>query len=897
MSITLPAFRLNNLFRSASLNILQLIGLILLLSCSLTASAVTSKSDDVTGKTITQLPSNVRPSHYDIALTPDAAQLSFTGKAKIAIEVLRASRTITLNANALTIQSVELSRLADDIAVTPSNIAVDEKAQTATFTFQHTLAPGDYQLSIVYSGKIGRQAVGLFAIDYDTQEGQKRALYTQFENSDARRVLPCWDEPAYKATFNLEATVPKGRLAVSNMPIAEAIDLDADYQRVRFMPTPKMSTYLLFFGLGDFERSTTQLDGTEIGVVTKKGGTAQAAFVLDATKAILQEYNSYFGTPYPLPKLDNIAAPGRSYFFSAMENWGAIFTFEHAILLDPSISTQADKHRAFSIAAHETAHQWFGDLVTMSWWDDLWLNESFASWLESRTTAKLHPEWNTVLSAIGVREHAMDLDATSTSHAVVQSIKTVDQVSLAFDAITYQKGQAVIRMLEAYVGDGIWRSGIQQYMQNHSYGNTQSADLWREIEAAGGRSIAAIAQDFTLQSGVPLIRVKNAECTHGTTQLQLQQSEFSKDSRQKKPKTWHVPVLIKPLNAATAVTTLLSKGNTQLEVAGCDTLLINAGQSGYFRTLYTPQQFQHLVTDFASLSAIDQLGILADTTALGYNGLQTVSNIIELVKAVPETADPQVWDQVAAILRGIDDFYAGDDLSRQKFRRFAIATLTPIFNKIGWEPQAAETDADAILRNDLINTLGGLGADAVVTESRRRYQTQASDPAAVPAALRKVILGVVARHADAETWEQIHTSALNEKTPLIKDLLYSLLSSSEDPLLAQRALDLALTAEPGVTNSAGMLQAVGGLHPDMAFDFALSHYQAVLEKVDYSSRSRFFGSLGERSFDPEMINKINQYAKTHLPSNARRAAKTSVANIAYRIKIRKERLPEIDQSL
>src|SRR5690606_32077123 len=238
----------------------------------------------------------------------------------------------------------------------------------------------------------------------------------------------------------------------------------------------------------------------------------QARFALESSKDVLAEYNDYFGVKYPLPKLDNIAAPGRSQFFSAMENWGAIFTFEHTLLLDPAIANISDRQRIFSVAAHEIAHQWFGNLVTMAWWDDLWLNEGFATWMAARTTQKLHPEWNTHLYSVGGRESAMSLDAAVTTHPVVQHVETVEQASQAFDSITYQKGGAVIRMLEGYVGADAWREGVRNYMKTHAYGNTVSDDLWRAVQASAGKPILDIAHDFTLQPGVPLIRVASATC-------------------------------------------------------------------------------------------------------------------------------------------------------------------------------------------------------------------------------------------------------------------------------------------------------------------------------------------------------------------------------------------------
>ncbi|HYE40665.1 MAG TPA: M1 family metallopeptidase, partial [Ramlibacter sp.] len=439
------------------------------------AAAPAQAARAIAADATTQLPRNIAPSHYDVSITPDAANATYTGKTTISLTVVEPTASITLNATEMAFASAQLTGAGG--AAQQAKIAVDEAAQTATFTFAQPLQRGEYKLALEYSGKIGTQAVGLFSLDYDSPEGRKRALYTQFENSDARRVIPSWDEPAYKATFTLEAIVPAAQMAVSNMPVQKTTTLPDGRKQVLFGRSPKMSTYLLFFALGDFERATKTVAGTELGVVTKRGSIKQAQYVLDESGKLLKEFNNYFGVPYPLPKLDNIAAPGRSQFFGAMENWGAIFTFEYALLLDPAISTQGDKQGAFSIGAHEMAHQWFGNLVTMRWWDDLWLNEGFASWMESRMTEKLHPEWNSHLSSVSVRESAMNRDSVASTHPVVQKIDTVEQASQAFDSITYQKGEAVIRMLENYVGETAWREGVRSYIKKHAYQNTVSNDL------------------------------------------------------------------------------------------------------------------------------------------------------------------------------------------------------------------------------------------------------------------------------------------------------------------------------------------------------------------------------------------------------------------------------------
>src|SRR5581483_7431154 len=341
----------------------------------------------------------------------------------------------------------------------------------------------------------------LFRVDY----AGGRMLATQFEPADARRFLPCFDEPAKKATFTLEAVVPKDQMAVSNMPEAASEDLGDGRKRVRFQPTPKMSTYLLFFGVGDLVRLSREVEGTQVSIVIRRGETEKAKFALDTAAELLPYYNAYFGRKYPLPKLDLVAAPGD--VSGSMENWGAILFSQTNVIVDPRLSSDADRQLVYGVVAHEMAHLWSGDLVTMAWWDDLWLNEGFASWMSRKATDHFHPEWGAGLLALGDKDQAMLLDARPSTHPIVRRITTVSQAEQAFDAITYKKGEAVIRMLEAYAGEDAWRTGVRAFVAKHAYGVATSDDLWREIDAAAHKPVSAVARDFTLQPGVPLIHV------------------------------------------------------------------------------------------------------------------------------------------------------------------------------------------------------------------------------------------------------------------------------------------------------------------------------------------------------------------------------------------------------
>jgi aminopeptidase N len=538
------------------------------------------------------------------------------------------------------------------------------------------------------------------------------------------------------------------------------------------------------------------------------------------------------------------------------------------------------------------AHQWFGDLVTMRWWDDLWLNEGFASWMATRTTEKLHPEWHAELGTVDIRETAMSLDAVSTSHPIVQHVETVEQANQAFDAITYSKGESVIRMLEQYLGSDVWRDGVRRYIKDHAYGNTVSDDLWKAMETVTDKPVTTIAHDFTLQPGVPLIRVASETCKDGSTTLQLTQGQFSKGAANRMMRHWHVPVIAQALGGK-PVSTLVN-GDTSLVVPGCGPVVVNAGQSGYYRTLYSTQAFAALSASYAKLAPIDQLGLLLDSSALGLAGLEPASSVLDLIKATPADANPVVWENIAGVLNGLDGYYRDGDSGQAAFRAYAIARLEPVFHQVGWEAKAGEPSTVAILRDKLIGTLSDLGDQNVINEARRRFTAQATDPSAVPGPLRKTITAVVAYNADASIWDQLHERAQSEKTPLVKDTLYALLATAKDPTLAKRALDLALTSEPGATNSSNMISMVSREHPEMAFDFAVAHRDQMNQLIDSTSRAEYYPRLVARSLDPATIEKMRAFAQAYIAPTSRRGADTAIANIQYRIGVRKDRVPEID---
>ena len=833
------------------------------------------------------LPATVSPSAYRIGIQPDAKALTFSGTAAIDLDIKAATQTIKLNQADLVFTKVTLSGETAE-----PQIAYDAKEETATLTFPTAIKPGKRTLTIAYTGKINRNAAGIFALDYEAADGaKKRSLFTQFENSDFRRFAPSWDEPGHKATFALEATIPKADFPISNMPVTSTKDAGNGLKTVTFGTSPKMSSYLVYFGMGDFERIHRNVGGVDVGVIFRRGESAKAGFALDAASAILPYYNDYFGVKYPLPKMDLIAAPGQSQFFSAMENWGAILYFETAVLIDPKISTEGNKQGVYNTIAHEMAHQWFGDLVTMQWWDDLWLNEGFASWMAAKATGHFNPAWNVAVQEQGGTQAAMRLDAQAGTHPIITPIRDVLEANQAFDTITYQKGEAVITMLERYTGEEAWRAGVRRYMAKHKYSNTVTDDLWKEIDAVSPKKVTKIAHDFTLQSGVPLIRV-----TPRAGGFTLTQERFGVDAVSKAERTWTVPVVVGPATAnykpgdsrVVSVT-----GKTPVTVSAFDgpATLINKGQTGYFRTAYAPEAFKAIVEAFPRMAAADQSGVLSDTWALGESGYVPVAETLELSLKVPANADPVVQGNVAAIVGAIYGLF-DEDPGQPAVATYARRVLTPIYARLGWDPKPGEASNDSQLRGQVLQQLGAMGDASVLAEARKRFATLTAG-GTLPPSIRRTVLGIVARNATPAEWAAIHEMAKSTRDATAKSEFYTYLGAAKDDALAQKTLDLSISGEPPVTTTPSMLRAVGARHRQLAFDFYVAHLDAYSAALEADSRNQMFARIVAGSTDAKLLDKLEAYAKTSIPETAQGDVRRTLSAGRNRIRIKAERTPEI----
>ena len=537
------------------------------------------------------------------------------------------------------------------------------------------------------------------------------------------------------------------------------------------------------------------------------------------------------------------------------------------------------------------AHQWFGDLVTMDWWDDLWLNEGFASWMELKATDQFHPEWKVWLDSQDEKEGAMRLDARSGTHPIIQPIIDVLQANEAFDSITYSKGQAVIRMLENYVGADAFRAGVRNYIKAHAYGNTVTDDLWRELDKTSPRPVTAIAHDFTLQPGVPLIRV--APSKNG---VRLSQDRFAVDATGGVPLSWRVPVLERSLDGKSVWRGVVQR-SAPVELADRAGVMVNEGQAGYFRTLYDPALLKSVAARFRGLSAEDQLGVLNDSRALGYSGYEPLTDFLSLAGQADPSMDAQVLDTLAGKLQGID--YALQRPARPErvpCLRPEIARSAIRGGGLGCQTER-ESECDTVARF-VARCAWSVRRSGDVSRRRANALQPTSSTRRTWPPIRAVRCSQSWRAIPAPpSGSSSMPSPKRRTSTLAKRELYTLLGTPQDKALARQALDLALTSEPAVTTRPDMIASVGNRYPDMAFDFVNAHLALVNSWLEADSRDQYAAGIAANSHDAAMIEKLKAFAKAHIPDTARGSAIKAESAVALAVQIRAKRLPDVDHWL
>ncbi|MGI4756709.1 MAG: M1 family metallopeptidase, partial [Janthinobacterium lividum] len=699
--------------------------------------------------TAQRLSADVHPQHYALHLTPDLKAATFAGLETIDVTLDHPATSITLNAIELKISSVRAGSQT-------GTVSYDEGKEQATFTFPNALPAGKVSLNLEFTGILNDKLRGF----YLSKTAKRNYAVTQFESTDARRAFPAFDEPAMKATFDLSLTVDKGDIVIANTNMLSDKPAPNGMHTQTFATTPKMSTYLLAFQVGDWVCTKGEADGIPIRSCSTPDKLALTPFALHAAEHFLHFYNQYFGVKYAMPKLDMIGIP--DFEAGAMENWGCITYRETALLVDEKTAPLSAKKLVAVDVAHEMAHQWFGDLVTMQWWDNLWLNEGFATWMEFKAVDEWQPTW-------GLREDealnlngTLNLDAAAQTRPIRSKADTPAEINEQFDGIAYGKAGAVIGMVEHYVGDRDFQNGLHAYMEAHKFGNATAEDFWNAQTAASKKPVDKIMESFVTQPGEPLLRTEFANGQYTTSQTRF----FLSPPAQQPAQSWTLPVCVK----GGTCQVLTNSGSLKVPSAGA---YINADAKGFYRSSYDDASLQSVLANAAGLKAPERILLVGDRYALLRSGQGTVGSYLNLVSALKADPNAYVLDQSLSGYRSIRDRVATETQTEQ-LKAWIRQQFGPVYASLG-PVGPGESLEQARRRAILFNLLGGADDPAAIAEAKRlAVKSLAGDKTVDPEMMRAAV-NVAADHGDAAMYDQLQHIAETSTNPTDQtDALFTL---------------------------------------------------------------------------------------------------------------------------
>jgi puromycin-sensitive aminopeptidase len=826
-----------------------------------------------------RLPRTVIPERYRIVIEPDLGTGAFVGEVDIHVVVASPTASVVLNAVDLDVLDAEV--VVDGVG-SPAEAHLDPDSQRLVLSLDEEVPAGPATVSIRYTGALNDQLRGFYRSTYVDDAGDEHVIATtQFESTDARRAFPCWDEPDLKATFTVSLVVDGDLMAVSNAAEVARTRLDDGRVRVDFAETVRMSTYLVAFVVGELEAtSPVHVDGTPLRIVTPPGKLHLTDFALEAGAFALDFFASYYDVPYPGDKLDMVAVP--DFGFGAMENLGCIIYRETALLVDEATATQAELARVASVIAHEIAHMWFGDLVTMKWWNGVWLNEAFATFAENTCTAAFRPDWKYWLAFATDRATSQETDALGATRPIEFPVASPSEADAMFDVLTYEKGSSVLRMMEQYLSEEVFREGVSLYLKRHAFSNTSNEDLWRALEEVSGEPVGDIMDTWIFQGGYPVLDVVLDGDDVVVSQRPFRFLGGGEGS-------WQVPVLYRSSEGDGRV--VVGDEPVTLEVG--DDLVVDAGGDGFYRVAYSPELLASIVDRLSDLDAVERYSVVSDALAGMLAGTISSGEYLELVRHLAHEGESEVWQIALAGIDELDRIVSSDD--RELLRRFVRDLVGPTAEEFGWLAQPGESDRERALRGQLLRALGNLGDDPATIEEAGRIEAADGD---VDAEVADAALSIVAAHGDLEDFERFVARSKAAPTPqkMIKYLRAA--ASVPHPEVPRRLTDMILAGDVRSQDSFWVLAVLIGQRDTgvRAWQLVTERWDDLMAVLPPAHRYRILDHLRYRS-EPEIAASLRDWFAEHPIPGADKAVSQKLEMVDVRSGLRRRESERIGDAL
>ena len=832
-----------------------------------------------------RLPELARAINYQLTFAPDFEKNIFSGQETISIEVLKPTNEIVLNA--VQIDFLETSITSGGVTQ-EAKVSVDKAKQIATLMVEKTISAGHATIQVHYNGLLNDELRG-FYLGQDEQ-GRKYAV-TQFESTDARRAFPCFDEPAYKATFDITVIADKQHVAISNAKVlSDRPGPQQGKHTVKFATSPKMSSYLVAIAVGEFESVEGEADGIPIRIWGTPGKKELGRFALESAKFTMHYYNQYFGIKYPFEKLDLIGLP--DFAAGAMENTGCITFREVILLIDDKHASVGLKKEVADVLAHEMAHMWFGDLVTMQWWDDIWLNEGFATWMSPKPVAAWKPEWHEELETVADTINALNTDSLRHTRPIHQPAETPDQIQELFDGIAYGKTAAVLRMLEAYLGPEDFRKGVNRYLKQYAYGNATATDFWSTLAKASGKPVDRVMPTFVRQAGVPYVAVQ-ADCKGGATQVELRQQRYLYDrerfNRDDSGELWQIPLCLKQSGVSASGSSspachLMTEKDAHSQVAGCGGWTFsNAGAQGFYRSGYDAGNLQAITADVETgLTPAERIMLLGDVWAAVRVGQQQIADYLAIAQGLQNETSNAVFSQMLSQV-GYIGRYLTSESDQPQYAAWVRQLLAPSIRRLGFDAKPGESEEDRELRARVLLAAGVTGQDPEVLEWARKWTERAlASDAPFDGTTANTAFALAAETGDAALYDRLVEKQKQAKTPEDFYVYLGALSSFRDPKLISRSLDRTLSPEVRSQDAVFVIADIMN-HPaaqQLAWDFTKRHWGEI-DKIFGGYAAAELVNATSTFCSVEHRQDVEQFFGTHKVASAERGLPKTLERIGY----------------